>query len=174
MVNATEWGFRMPFLVRILAGSAVLMLVTGIGQSWATEIMVRGDVCSGAVAHRPDASVTYQPGVDAYGREVAPADLSGGSAIRIPDTIAIDITVELQKRFGLPSDSALFKPEARIGTLEVDRDGTMRFNGVPVTNDEALAVQAACREALGLPPIPLPKPAEIGRASCRERVCVQV
>lgn len=160
ITNATEWDFHMPSAVRLLFIFAVLMLATGIGKVWAAEIMVRGDVCSGAVVHKPDASVTYQPGVDAYGRKVAPADLSGGSAIRIPDTITIDITVELQKRFGLPSNSALFKPEARIGTLEVDRDGTMRFNGAPVSNGEALAVQAACREALGLPPLPLPKPAK--------------
>lgn len=147
-------------LSNLLTSGAAIGLMFAAGSAMATEIMVQGDVCSGAVQHRPDAGVAYQPGVDAYGRKVAPADLSGGSAIRIPDTIAIDITVELQKRYGLPSDSRLFKPEARIGTLEVDRDGAMRFNGEPVSRDEALAVQAACRAALGLPPLPLPKPAK--------------
>ena len=149
----------MPFAARKLAvGTALALLATSPAS--AVEIIMGGDACSGAVAYRPEAGVAYQPGVDAYGRKVAPADLSGGSAIQIPDTIAIDITVELQKRFGLPSNSTLFKPEARIGTLEVDRNGAMRFNGEPVTRDEALAVQAACREALGLPPLPLPKPAQ--------------
>jgi hypothetical protein len=151
----------MTAVIRHLAAfGAVIGLSFAAGPAMATEIMTRGDVCSGAVQHQPEAGVAYQPGVDATGRKVAPADLPGGSAIRIPDTIVIDITADLQKRFGLPSDSRLFKPEARIGTLEVDRDGTMRFNGEPVSNNEALAVQAACRAALGLPPLPLAKPAK--------------
>lgn len=150
----------MSAAIRNIVLCVLIGLLTVSGSAAATEVMVRGDVCSGAVAHRPDAGVAYQPGVDAYGRRVAPADLPGGGAIRIPDTIAIDITVELQKRFGLPADSRLFRPEARIGTLEVDRDGTMRFDGAPVSAEERLVVEAACRRALGLPPLPLPKPAK--------------
>ncbi|KZD09849.1 hypothetical protein [Oceanibaculum pacificum] len=124
----------------------------------AEEIIVGGNVCQRAVAHKPEVGATYQPGVDAYGRPVAPADLGGGSAIRIPETIGIDITVDLQKRFGLPGNSRLFFPEAQIGRVEVGRDGKVLFNGEPVSGDEQLAIEAACREALGLPPIPLHKP----------------
>lgn len=159
--NARQWNFiEMPAVSPNLASlGAAIGLMLAAGTAMGTEIMVQGDVCSGAVRHRSDVGVAYQPGVDAYGRKVATADLSGGGDIQIPETIIIDITVELQKRYGLPADSRLFKPEAHIGALEVEQDGTMRFNGVPVSNDEALAVQAACRAALGLPPLTQPKPA---------------
>lgn len=142
-------------LIAGFLGGAFFMQINSVR---ADEIIVGGNVCQRAVAHVPHAGVAYQPGVDAYGRTVAPADLGGGSSIRIPETIAIDITVDLQKRFGLPADSRLFLPEARIGVVEIGRDGKVSFNGELVTGDEHLAIEAACRAALGLPPIPLEKP----------------
>jgi hypothetical protein len=108
-------------------------------------IISRGD-CARLVAHQPAADVTYKQGVDVHGRPVAPADLPGTPQIAIPDEIAIDITVEIQKRFGIPADSTFFKPEARVGTVVVKPDGSATFNGQPLTSPEAQALAALCQK----------------------------
>ena len=50
----------------------------------AVEITVTPKDCRRLVAHKPADDVTYKPGVDAYGRPVAPADLAGTQVIKAP------------------------------------------------------------------------------------------
>lgn len=144
------------FLVRQRAISCVTLI--GLGLGLATGILVstvtgaepvvimsRND-CARLVAHRPAPDATYTPGVDVQGRAVAPADLPGTAPIALPDEIVIDITVEIQKRFGIPSDAAMFKPEARVGTVVVKPDGSATFNGQPMTTPEQQALSALCQK----------------------------
>ncbi len=127
------------------AGATLAFASPSAALADSVVIISRGD-CARLTAHQPAPDVTYQPGVDARGRQVAPADLPGSNPpIAVPDEIAIDITVEIQKRFGIPADSALYKPEARVGTVVVKPDGSATFNGQPLTSPEARALAALCQ-----------------------------
>ncbi|MFM2128955.1 MAG: hypothetical protein RL477_501 [Pseudomonadota bacterium] len=94
--------------------------------------------------------VDYQPGVDVEGNPVAPADLGGAPPIRLPEIVHIPITVDIAKRFGIPATSNLFKPEAYIGSAQVNlKDGRAWFNGQPLSSDEQHALSRLCMQAGG-------------------------
>jgi hypothetical protein len=143
---------RIPLFVTLarlgcLLGAAAAPLVFGTPMAYAESIVIisRND-CARLIVHHPAPDVAYQPGVDVHGRPVAPADLPGSNpSVAMPEEIAIDITVELQKRFGLPPNSALYKPEARVGTVVVKPDGSATFDGQPLTSPEAGALAALCQ-----------------------------
>ena len=137
-------------LFGLAAGFITGLLITPVTGAEPVVIISRSD-CARMVAHKPAAGVTYTPGVDVQGRAVAPADLPGTPQIAIPDEIVIDITVELQKRFGIPSDATMFKPEARVGTVVVKPDGSATFNGQPLTSPEQQALAALCQKQGGSP-----------------------
>ena len=145
---------RFVFQQRIICGVTLISLAAGFFVGVLTApamgaepvvIISRSD-CARMVAHKPAAGVAYTPGVDVQGRAVAPADLPGTPQIAMPDEIVIDITVELQKRFGIPSDATLFKPEARVGTVVVKPDGSATFNGQALTSPEQQALAALCQK----------------------------
>lgn len=108
-------------------------------------IAVKDADCRRIVEHQAAADVNYKPGVDAYGRPVAPADLPGGSQIKLPEEIQIPITIDLSKRLGLPTDGSVFKPEAQIGTVSV-RGNQVFFNNQPLGAQDQAALQQACAE----------------------------
>jgi hypothetical protein len=141
--------FRTITLTRIggLLGAAATVAFGSPSAALAQSVVIisRGD-CARLTVHQPAPDVAYQPGVDVQGRPVAPADLPGSNPpIAMPDEIAIDITVEIRKRFGIPANSALFEPEARVGTIVVKPDGSATFNGQPLTSPESRALAALCQ-----------------------------
>jgi hypothetical protein len=63
----------------------------------AETIVVTKPDCQRLVQYVPSGDVEYQPGVDAYGRPVAPADVGGGyGEIKPPDEITFPIQVNLR------------------------------------------------------------------------------
>ncbi len=100
--------------------------------------------CARLVAHVPDPDVAYQPGVDVYGREVAPADLGGAPRIELPETILIDIEIDLLERFGIPANPALYDPDAEVGEVAY-RDGRLTFNGQPLQDEAQAELAARCQ-----------------------------
>jgi hypothetical protein len=77
----------------------------------------------------PNQDVTYQPGVDASGRRVLPADLGGSTQIKAPTEFSIPITMDLQKALGLPVDPTKFQTQNfTIGTVKF-MNGRSYFNG---------------------------------------------
>ena len=54
--------------------------------------------CQRLVTHIPAPDVEYKPGVDVHGKAVVPADLNGGSTIALPQSIDINIGVNLARR----------------------------------------------------------------------------
>ncbi len=116
--------------------------ITGVAI---TRVAITRADCARLVAHVPGPDVAYRPGVDVYGREVAPADLGGAPRIELPETILIDIEVDLQARFGTPANEVLFDPDAEMGWV-VYKDGRFTFNGQPLQDqaqDQAQAELAA-------------------------------
>jgi hypothetical protein len=103
------------------------------------------------VDHRPAPDVAYRPGVDVHGRPVAGADLNPAPQIRVPETVAFDVAVNLN-RFGIPSSSPLFQPNVKLGEVRVDvLTGRTLYNGEALGNPEIEALREACRQQ-GLAP----------------------
>ncbi len=100
--------------------------------------------------HVPAPDVAYTSGVDVRGRAVAPADLGGAPQIRIPDQINIPITVDLQKRLGIPANPNLFKPEAQLGVVSF-KDGKVFYGGQPIGDSAQVAIAAECQKIMGRP-----------------------
>ena len=109
-----------------------------------TVAITRAD-CTRLVAHVPAPDVAYRPGVDVYGREVAPADLDGAPRIELPETILIDIEIDLQARFGIPANPTLYDPDAEVGEVAY-RDGRFTFNGQPLQDEAQAELAARCQE----------------------------
>ena len=101
--------------------------------------------CRRLVRHTPRPDVTYRPGVDVRGRPVKSADLNPNS-IKLPEEIAIDITVNIFDLLGRTAPRGLGRgSEARLGTVVYQR-GRLTFNGEPLGDDAEAAIAAACKK----------------------------
>ena len=118
----------------------------------ATKIQVTEADCRRLfIEHRPSADVAYKPGVDVRGKPVASADLNPTPQIKVPETVAFDIGVDLT-RFGVPATSKLFQPNVKLGEVRMDlASGRVLYNGEPLGNPELEALREACRQQ-GLAP----------------------
>lgn len=117
--------------------AASSLAVTGFAQTPVTVTVTKSD-CTRLVKHLPDPGVAYEPGVDVRGRPVAPADLGAGGNLALPEAFELDIEIDLQERFGVPANRALFDADAELGRVVVGRDGRAFFNDAPL-HDEAVA-----------------------------------
>jgi hypothetical protein len=133
-----------------LAMVPIIVAAPAIAQQANGPITVSSSVCS-SIAHVNDApGVAYTPGVDAAGDAVAPADLPGRNTAlnQAVASTPIKITVDLQKRLGIPANAKLFQGEAQIGYVTI-QDGKAYLDGQPLnTADQGLLV-AACTERKG-------------------------
>jgi hypothetical protein len=103
------------------------------------------------VENRPAPDVTYRPGVDVQGRPVVGADLNPTPQIRVPETVAFDVAIDL-RRFGIASSSPLYQPNMKLGEVRVDvLTGKTLYNGEALGNPEIEALREACRRQ-GLAP----------------------
>ena len=128
-----------------IVGAITLILLTVAGAAPATaEVAISRRDCERLVRHEPAPDVAYQPGVDAHGRPVVPADL-GGSQIQLPDVIYIPIEVLLQEAFNIPANSVLYQATAEVGVAEL-RGNQVYYQGQLLSDPERTALEAACRE----------------------------
>ena len=111
----------------------------------AQKVTISGVDCRRLVQHHPAPDVAYQPGVDARGRKVAPADINAAPQIRVPETITFDAAADL-RRFGIPASSPLFQPNVHVGRVDVQQDGRVFFNGERLGNPEIAALEELCRQ----------------------------
>ena len=103
--------------------------------------------CKRLLRHEPRADVEYKPGVDVRGKPVAPADVPGSSAIKLPKTINIPIGIDLEKKYGLGAGGK-YTGESTIGTVSV-RKGRVYWNNEPLGDTEQARIAAACRKTYG-------------------------
>ncbi len=116
-----------------------LVLSVSYGASAAT-VVVQADDCARLVEHVPNSDVAYQPGVDAYGRKVTSADLGGTLRIKPPREIKSPIQIDLQKKFGVPTDTTLFSTsDTTVGTVTY-RDGRLWYDGQPLQDEETARI----------------------------------
>jgi hypothetical protein len=132
-----------------------ILLAAGLAApAGAQTLVVRPEVCAALVAHVPDPGVApgpaYVPGIDAAGRPVAPADLPAAPGAAAFEEIAVKLTVDLKRRFGIPADDR-FIGEAELGYVTV-RDGRAFLNGAPLAAEADGALAALCRHGWRDPP----------------------
>lgn len=91
------------------------------------------DICKIVEAHKPQSDVAYQPGIDAYGNAVVPADLNA-NAFQVPSVIKVPLNIDLAERMTSMVDG--LDLEAPLGMIEIYQDGRVRYNdqdwGAPV------------------------------------------
>lgn len=128
----------------IVVVAAAGALIFGTADSAETSrIVVDDSVCRSLVVHEPDPGVEYQPGVDVYGRSVAPADLPGGQRLDLGDEIAIPLIVDLAQRFPDRLAEAGLDLKASLGTLTIAGD-EVRFDDAPLDDSLVDAIAALC------------------------------
>lgn len=120
--------------------------IDGTGRG--VTVTVDRAFCNRLTVHRPDADVTYQPGVDVDGNPVAPADLDGGYGARAAERalgrgITIDLGLPLE-RFGHFKDQPLGAAEVDLGQVTIAADGTVTWNGERLDDPAQNAIAAAC------------------------------
>jgi hypothetical protein len=119
------------------------LILAWSGPALAEPLIVRPSGCVPLATHVPDADVAYQPGVDAYGRAVPPADLPGSGAPAI-DATDVGVTIEAPVRQATePTDPGAnrfegFDATAEIGTVTVDANGVARLDGQPLGGSTVL------------------------------------
>ena len=139
--NAAKWieYFTMD---RTTLAFITMAVCASVSADAAAQARLSREDCRRVTAHVPAPSVAFQPGVGAGGRRVAPADLSPPQAI-VPQTPAFVLGVDLQRRLGLAPD---LKADLPLGIVSLDGNRVL-FNGRPLGNEDAAALEAACAQA---------------------------
>jgi hypothetical protein len=104
--------------------------------------------CEMLTKHTPRADVAAQPGMDANGKAVAPADLAGSPQMQLPTKFDIPLTVNLAKQLNLNTSTAPYNTlgegtEAWLGTISVEGDKAT-FNGKPLTDQQQDNLAVLC------------------------------
>ncbi len=142
---------RIALMISCLLAAAALTVVPARAQEGEATVTISKADCAQLVEHLPAPDVTYQPGVDAYGREVVPAELNGGAQIQVPETLRIPIEIDLLKRLGIPVTPGLYESDIPIGEV-IYRNGRLTFNGQALQDEAAAELSRRCRKTLRDPP----------------------
>ena len=136
----------------LFSTAALLIAIVLIYSADAQTVTVKAEDCAQLVQHMPTTDVAYKPGVDVLGRKVAPADLGGGIKIEMPKEFTIPITVDLQKKLGIPVDPNQFQTQNfSVGTVTW-KDGQGYFNGQRLQSEESARLAELCQKQLDKTP----------------------
>ena len=140
---------------RSLAGLGVgLALLLGQGapaDAQPRTVTVTRDDCSRLVRHVPAADATYRPGTDVYGRQVAPADLNGGSQIVLPETYSFEVEIQpidYQRRRQLAAQRAALADQ--IAAQRTAQAAQVQANATAAAQLQAEAATLAAQQATTL------------------------
>lgn len=136
----------------VLLGVAVMLGISV--DAWAESdsggipVVVDRETCLRLLETAPasgTADAEYQPGVDAYGRPVVPADGPGGPAHDwLPEVVEIRLSVPLAAKLGIGDGATNYEADAQLGTLTL-RHGRVFLNGREVSSSDLPEVREACR-----------------------------
>ena len=139
---------RTTIFCRTVTIAALAIVACTTARAAERTIAIARSDCELAVRYVAPPGVAYQPGVDVNGRPVAPADVDSDHRLKLRDSIPVIISDDLRKQFGLPDDSPLFDANAYLGIVELRlSDRRLTFNGVELSDREADALAAMCRDA---------------------------
>lgn len=140
-------------IMKILSALLILGLIFPALSSQAETVSITRQDCSRLIRHQPSPDIAYKPGLDAYGREVAPADLPGsGNQIKLlPEVLQFDIA--LNPMVGQSTQAALAAKgldNTKMGVAAIHYDfGKNQFfiNGQPLSGQELHELSEACAQA---------------------------
>ena len=151
---------------RGLVLAAVLLAPCAVSaQNQALSISVTD--CQRIVSHKPSADVEYKAGVDVHGKAVVPADVGGGYGMTLPESIDIQIGVDLADRLALRDSRNKGKGQepvrkvmpfagyAPLGTLSV-RGNDLFWNDQRLQPQDEALLASACRQGFSAKGITLP------------------
>ncbi len=95
------------------------------------NIAVEKVICQQLYMHKPNDDVTFRPGVDVNGRDVAPPDLPTGAPMGINEFLEVPLTVDLAQRLSQPVPAGV-EMKGIIGNLRLYKDGRITNNGQDV------------------------------------------
>jgi hypothetical protein len=95
------------------------------------SLAVEKMICSQSYVHQAAPDTAFQPGVDAQGNPVVPADV-GVAPMVVPDYFEVPLTADLATRLGQPSPEGV-EMNATIGNLRLYKTGRVEFNGQDMT-----------------------------------------
>jgi hypothetical protein len=143
--------------MRTLAALLAVLPLSAVAQSapdsesapgTRTRIVLEARDCRRLVIrHRPSPDTAYEPGVDARGRPVVPADLLGGTELGLPEVIVIDVLIPLSEFLGEHAPPRIGHSEVRVGEVRVEGE-RLSFNGQPLGDPAGAAIAAECRRIL--------------------------
>ena len=136
-----------------LSGMILLVALGGgsIAPAFASDVpAVDPALCQALVAATPDADVAYQPGVDADGNPVAPADLPDQPQMKLPSKINIPLTLNMAQALNLNTSAYPYNQlgagtEMQLGMLTVEGD-KVTFNGQPLSDDQQDKLAVLCMQ----------------------------
>lgn len=105
--------------------------------------LTRAD-CRYVLRHRPSADVEYKPGVDIYGRAVAPADVDGGVDYGA-ERFTLNLTFDIFEAYGIAPPIEGAEGNVGIGTLQFEGNRVW-FNGKRLNDQEADGLVVLCRD----------------------------
>lgn len=137
----------------ILGGLALLGVSALAAENLAppdSETVMVGDPCDAFTVYEPAPDVAYQPGIDADGNPVEPADVDGSSPPLLePDhQYRVDLTLPLGDAIDTPPGSGAERVKdsyIAIGQVTV-RDGRAYFNDQPLDDESEHALAVACAQ----------------------------
>ncbi len=142
---------RTTICYRSVTIAALAIVAATASRAAERMIAIARSDCELAVRYVSPAGVDYRPGVDVNGRPVAPADLDD-QRLQLPESIPVIITEDMRKRFRVSHHSPLFDADAVVGIVELRlSDRRLTFNGVELSDPEANALAAMCRDATKSP-----------------------
>jgi hypothetical protein len=136
--------------MRALCSIAAILFVFAAPEALAASakgsaVKLSRSECRPFVKHESNAE--YKAGVDARGKKVKEAELPGASPIKLPETISIDIGIDLDKKYGLGSGGK-YTGEGVVGKVTVKGDKVF-FNDQPLDQRDQAAVAEACKKTYG-------------------------
>ena len=131
------------------------LLVMSVPASAGDKLQVTKTECLRLFQHQPAPDVAFKPGVDVYGRKVAPADVPNASPFQVPSEIVIDFSVDLNEKYGIGQDAEGNKRYSAttetFGNVRVDPlSGKVTYGGQPLDGVDTEAIRDACRREYGL------------------------
>ena len=134
---------KLTLALMTLGLSAFGSLVFFGAEAQDVVVTISRDACARAVGYVPGDDVSYRPGSDVRGREVAPADLYAS-----PQPTPPDLTKFTLRYQPLPDEENLELSNFPLGEITVDELGHAYLNGEPLQGERESWLQAQCREAL--------------------------
>ncbi|TNE34010.1 MAG: hypothetical protein EP348_11805 [Alphaproteobacteria bacterium] len=136
----------MILAIRLLPLFALALLPAIPAFAEEARLEVSQEDCANIMKYVEEPGVEYKPGVDVDGNPVAPADLDGGSQIKLPDHITIDLSLPL-KDLIKHVDPKLKNADVYIGAVEYDiASNRLYFNGQELADPAANAIAVECRK----------------------------